>query len=312
MYKYFNPIITMERSYNWEESYRIYTSMREVELASMERLLQFAADSPDGQAHIDFIQSYKSIFQTHIDYVKSVIESMELQSKELLEILNGSDGVEGILALGYFWNVEIDTLYFFKPLEFDDYLKSQAYMIIEVASTPSGYKVQQRSLGFTTQDINEIRNEPSFIKKQIEKFNAIDNIEDIYSHKDFCENLLVKLFGVQDYNELFRIRNSTAAKLLGNPIEFLREIRSISNFMIIKMSLPQRLNDNFNTDIQELIEVEVQINTKDDIKELFNEENYAKYCESLYSRKTELMNSLSFQQTQLEEYISYLPKELTS
>ena len=142
MYKYFDTIITKERSYNWgDDNYRVYTSMREVELASMERLLEFAADSPEGQLHIDFIQSYKSKFQNHIKYVKSEIESMELQSKELLRVLKSNDGVEGILAsndLGYFWNVEIDTLYFFKPLEFDSFLKSQAFIIIEVGSTPSG------------------------------------------------------------------------------------------------------------------------------------------------------------------------------
>ena len=313
MYKYFNKIITMGRSNIWgREDYKFYTSVIEEEIKSLDRLIKFSADSPDGQSHIDFIQSYKSLFQNHINYVKSVMESMEFQSEELLDVLNGSDGAEGVYAsenLGYFWNVEFDTLYFLKQLEFDDYLKLQAFLIIEVESTPRGYRVQQHSLGFTNLDINEIRNEPSFIKKQIEKFSTIDNLEGIYSHKDYCEDLLLKFFGVQKIQDLIKIEESTVTKLLGTPLELWREIRGISNFMIIKTSLPKRLKDNFNVEIQELIEVEVRINNKDNYKEIFEEEDFTKYCEKLYSRKSELMNSLSFQQKQLEEYMSYLPKE---
>ena len=131
----------------------------------------------------------------------------------------------------------------------------------------------------------------------------------MYSHKDYCENLLLEFFGVHKLNDLFKLEESTAAKLFGNPIEFYREIHSTSNFAIIKMSLPQRLKDNFNAEIQELIEVEVQINTKNAYKDILEEEHYTKYCEGLYSKKMKLMNSLSFQQALLEEYISYLPKE---
>ena len=311
MYKYFNKIISMESSFNLEGNHKIYISLREVELNSIDRLLEFSADSPDGQLHIDFIQSYKLFFRNHINYVKTVMESMELQSKELLGVLNGSDGVEGIFAsinLGYFWSVNIDTLYFLKPLEFDNYLKSQAFLIIEVESTPSGYRVQQHSLGFTTQDINEIRNEPSFIKKQIEKFSTIDNLEDIYSHKDYCEDLLAELFGVRR-SALYKLENSTAAKLLGNPLGLLVDIDNASNFMIIKTSLPQGLKDSFNAEIQELIEVEVRIKTKEAKKEFLKDETYTKYCENLYSKKMKLMNSLSFEQILLEEYMSYLPKD---
>ena len=311
MYKYFNKIITKELCYNWCEEYKTYTSLSEVEIDSLNKLIEFAADSSNSQLHIDFIQSYKLMFQNHVSYVKSVMESMEQQSEELLKILNESDGVEGIfnsINLGFYWNVDIDTIYFFKPLEYDHYLKSQSFIIIEVVNTPKGYKVQQHTLGFTTKDVNEMINEPSFIKKQIEKFSTIDNLEEIYSHIDYCKNLLVKLFGVRKFSELVKIEDSTAVKLLGNPLEIFREISGISKYKIIELSLPQRLKDKFNEEIVELIEVEVKINNKDDYKEIF-EEQFKEYCESLYSRKMKLMNSLSFQQKQLDEYISYLPKE---
>lgn len=315
MYGYFNKIITLELINNSCENYEshgFYTSLLEVKIDEINKLIKYSADSPDYRLHTEFIQSYKTIFQNHINYVKSVMKSMEYQSNELIGVLNGSEGVEGLnstIQLGYFWNVIYDTLYFYKPLEFDEYLKLQSFLIIEMEDTPSGYKVKHHSLGFTTLNNNEILNEPSLLKKQIEMFSTIDNIDNIYSHREYCGNLLIKIFGVRKLNDLFRLENSAAVKLLGTPKEFLREISRTSIFMIIKMSLPQRLKDSFNSEIQELIEVEYQINSRESYKEILGE-SYTKYCKDLFSEKTILMNSLAFHQNQLEEYMSCLPKDL--
>lgn len=314
MYKYFNPIIKLEHSYMMTENYGIYLSFKDVELSALQNLLEFASETSEGKSHMDFIKSYIQSMQQHIEIVKNYKMLLESASIELLEIISSVEKLDDVLSsetFEYYLNVDIDTLYFFKPIEYDEYLKSHAYMIFEVTQLKRGYVVKQLSIGFTNKNVDEIKNEPSFIRKQIDKFSRLETLEDIYMHKDYCEELLINFFGVKNRRELLDIEGNTVAKsLLGEPIFILREIRKNSNYFGIRNQLPEHLKISFNEDLLQLIEVECGIYKKESFKDILDDEEYEEHCKYLSDRKKGLMENLLFEQHLLDEYMSYVPKEM--
>lgn len=316
MYKHFNPIIKVSHSYALNENHGIYLSFKKNQLSEVQDLLTFAYETSEGQLHTDFIKSYALNMKEHIECIERNKFSLETASQKLIQLLNNFEGLkQGLASEGfdYFLNIDVDTLYFFKPIGYDSYLRSEGYMILELLKGKKGYKANQLSIGFTTKSVDELSNEPSFIRKQIDKFSKLNTLEEVNSHAEYCEELLVEFYHVKEYGDFFLPESispmgSISKEILGNPLDFIREIYKVSTAQIIKISLPQELREKLNDEIIELIKNEGNINKKDTYKDLMKEEHFKSFCKDLFDRKTKLMNNLSINQTELDEYMGYLPE----
>ncbi|MFK5709835.1 hypothetical protein [Lysinibacillus boronitolerans] len=312
MYKHFNQIIKVSSFYALNENYGIYLSFKEAQLSEVQDLLTFAYETSEGQLHTDFIKSYALNMQEHIESLKRYKLLLESASEELLKLLNSFGELGQVLVsegFDYSLYIDVDTLYFFKSIGYDSYLRSEGYMIIELLRGKKGYKTNQLSVGFTSKSLDELKNEPSFIKRQISKFKDLNTAEDINEHMEYCNRLLFEYFDVKEIYELINLKDSIAKQLLGEPLEVYKEIYNTARFHSIKCSLPSDLKEIFNDDIYSLIVVENNISNKEAHKEILDNEKYIELCERLENRKKMLMESLSIDQNLLDEYMSYVPKE---
>ncbi|WP_427108399.1 hypothetical protein [Lysinibacillus xylanilyticus] len=312
MYKHFNPIIKVSHSYALNENYGIYLSFKKNQLSEVQDLLAFANKTTEGQLHADFIKSYALNMQEHIERLERHKLLLESASEELLQLLNSFGELgQALVSEGfeYSLNIDVDTLYFFKPIEYDSYLRSEGYMILELLKGKKGYKANQLSVGFTNKSLDELKNEPSFIQRQISKFKDLNTPEDINEHMEYCNRLLFEYFDVKEIYELINLKDSVAKQLLGEPLKVYKEIYNTARFHSIKCSLPSDLKEQFNDDIYSLIVVENNIFNKEAHKEILDNEKYIELCERLEKRKNMLMEQLSFTQHLLDEYMRYVPKE---
>lgn len=312
MYKYFNPIIKVSSLNALNKNYGLYLSFKEAQLSEVQDLLTFAYETSEGQLHTDFIKSYVLNMQEHIESLKRYNLLLESASEELLQLLNSFGELgQALVSEGfeYSLNIDVDTLYFFKPIGYDSYLRSEGYMILELLKDKKGYKANQLSVGFTNKSLDELKNEPSFIQRQISKFKDLNTPEDINEHMEYCNRLLFEYFDVKEIYELINLKDSIAKQLLGEPLEVYKEIYNTARFHSIKCSLPSDLKELFNDDIYSLIVVENNISNKEAHKEILDNEKYIELCVRLENRKNMLMEQLSFTQHLLDEYMSYVPKE---
>jgi len=312
MYKHFKPIIKLKHSYTLNENHGLYLSFKEAQLSEVQDLLTFAYETSEGQSHTDFIKSYALNMQEHIESLKRYKLLLESASEELLQLLNSFGELgQALVSEGfeYSLNIDIDTLYFFKSIGYDSYLRSEGYMIFEFMKGKKGYSVNQLSIGFTNEKPDVLRNEPSFIHRQISKFQELTTLEEINRHSDYCEELLINYFGVEEIYEIFHLEDSLAKQLIGEPLELYREIYRTAMYYGIKISLPVELKMLFNEEIFELIEAELRLYKKEAHKDILKEK-YEMYCASLEEDKKMLMESLFIEQNLLDEYMSYVPKEM--
>lgn len=313
MYQFFNPVLKLEHSHAMNEDYKIYISFEKMKLSAIEDLLQFTNITPNGEWHFDFIQEYAQTFRNHINYVSSSMNSLSLFADEVLDFLNDNNNLVEesfeLNGLKYYISFESDSYYIFTSLSYDKFLEKESYAVFEIQKTSKGYKLIQSAVGFTTKNIDDLRKHPSYIKEQIEKFNSLLSVEQLKEHKDYCENLIKRYFKVNEIYDLFELRDSLLAKILGNPMNLLREITSSYNKNIIKTCLlNNELNISITKELIQLILNERNIKDKDNHKDIL-EDKFEEYCNKLEQTKMELMSKLPIPQDTLDKYMSYLPDD---
>lgn len=310
----FNPILYLNLSHPKTSSYIPYLASKEIELSGLENLLDYSKNKLEGKSHSSFISNYILLLNNHIETIKSTMDSLPLLTQQLLKTIKDNinlvDETFELNGFKYYAWFEFESYFFFTSLGYDNFLEQDSYAIFEIKETSRGFSLIQVALGFTNQNLNDLRKHPSYLKKQIEKFDSLSSHGQLKEHLEYCYKLLQNYFNVKAKGELYNVQDGILTKILGKPLELLRTVRSKYNINTVKISLPNSLKENLTPTLIELILNEKSIDSKDEFKDILDDiGEFEEYCNRLEHTKTELMSKLSISQDTLDKYMSYLPDD---
>lgn len=310
----FSPILTID-SFGLGNNPEIYLAFKETEQHTIQKLISYARNSKEGTKHIEFISEYYNLFQIHLDFINSTIESITQLSDKLTEHLNYKEKLnfeEKIEFNGctYYITYSFDGWILFSYLTYDKHLEKDAYLILNYTQSSKGLKTTEKSIGFTNQSLDSLRKHPNYLQEQLDQLDKLSTINEINTQFKRCEKLLLQCFNVNTISDLFDLEESYFTQFFGEPLEILRSINSKKTDNIIRVSLMSNSVEHITFELISLIRNKLRLLKFSDAEDLLDKETIQKNTRATEKQIDYLMTKLNISQGILNEYMDYLPKDL--
>ncbi|QUG43056.1 hypothetical protein KD050_07405 [Psychrobacillus sp. INOP01] len=307
----FSPLFK-ENSFN---SPKMYLAIKQDEQNVINQLIQHAKKSIEGAKHTVFIQEYYSLYEDHIDSITTILKRRQPLSEKLSELLNRTeeatpeekiefDGYTFYATFGY------EGWTFISPLGYDKYLEKDTYLILIYNQTPKGFWLAESAIGYTSMDIESLRNHPNYLVEQFNKFDKLTTVEEIMEHHKKCIKLLLECFNVKKKSDLYALKPSYRNKVLGEPHKLLQSLMTNRNENIIQLCLSNNHVTDVTSELIELVRNQHKINWIISNEELLADDELKNDIKSLEQRNETLFLQLKVSQELLDVYVSYLPSDL--
>lgn len=310
----FNPILTID-SFGLGNNPQIYLAFKETEQHTIQQLINYARKLREGTKHIKFISEYYNLFQIHLDFINSTIESITQLSDKLTEHLNYGEKLdfeEKIEFNGctYYITYSFDGWILFSHLAYDNHLEKDAYLLLNYTQSSKGLKATEKSIGFTNQSLDSLRKHPNYLQEQLDQLDKLSTIDEINIQFEKCEKLLLQCFNVNTIRDLLDLEGSYFTQFFGEPLEILRSINSKKADNIIRVSLLSNSIEHITPELISLIRNKLRFIKFSDAEDLLDKETIQKNTLDAQKQIDYLMSKLNISQDILNEYMSYLPKDL--
>lgn len=307
----FFPLLK-ENSFN---NPKMYLAIKKHEQSAINQLIKHAEKSTEGAKHTEFIKDYFNLYEDHIESITTNLQPIQPLSEKLSELLNSTEEAisEEKIELGgytFYTTLGYEGWTFITPLGYDKYLEKDTYLILIYNQTPKGFWLVESAIGFTSMDIESLRNHPNYLDEQFNKFDKLTTVEKIMEHYKKCIELLLECFNVKEENDLFALEPSYRNKVFGEPLDLLRTLNSKKFGTIIQLCLNNNHVKNVTPELIGLVRMQLTINSISSDEEMLANEVFKNHIKSLEQEKETLFIQLEVSQELLDVYVGYLPSDL--
>lgn len=302
---------------------RIYSSITEgnknfhlirldMELDNLENLISFTKRKPENENHLEFIEEYKKITETHKTNISQSFEILKNISSDLTVFINKNiDSIftkEGFSLGGrnfYFSYYFSSCSYtFFTPLFKDEYNDKNAYGLITYKYKNSEFKLDEISIGYNNNPIDALCDCPKEILENINTMDSASSIDEILYIFNKNENDISKIFPRSHIREIYESKDESFKKIFGvEPIKIIQNNNVKKDENIIRLQLEKHV-DNLSSELIELIKTEHTI--------LWLEKNNFDndLLKDFMPTKEMLLKKNKINQEELDKLMSYINLEL--
>ena len=308
----FNKILGLKRHIPFEHvTSHIY--FKEREMSTIDDIINYAHNKPDGEKHIEFLQEYKSQIEEHISLIKQTVTESETLSNDLTNFLNEADKEayikkDNVRTGGHSFYISYyrGEFIFITQMNDDSHLKMDMYLIFTYLYNGKKLKLHNSSVGYTDKTLDDLRNHPSLLVQEIEKIDTLTNVEDVNNQYSKCQDLFKQLFNLSEVDDILLFNDSYYTDLFGNPAKLwiVMENKRVTN--VIKLQLKQNNVNNVTPDLIALIETENEYKQHILDEEFQDKKYFDKQIERLINKKNSLMTSLQIDQDLLDHYMSFI------
>lgn len=309
MYHFFDPLLTIDGG--TDSPLTIYLATKQLELSTIEQLSYVTKQ--ETSEHISFNSDYLQRFKQHIHAIQSSIEPIQQQMHELLSYINDETLFPrksfSILGTTYHSHLNSQAYFLFSPLQYDEFLEKRMFSIVELDMENEEKKIRRCSIGFSSCEAASLLQYPMDLQLELEKFDTMETIEASIEHMEYCRQLLLNYFEVDDIIELYDIEQSNLLKYIGDPLVLLRTIQKKHNDTRIKLSLQAMLAKPINETLVELIHVERRVLKQEHLRRFWEENQFTAYTKQLQQTKKRLMEATGISQEQLNLLMGQMPAD---
>lgn len=291
----------------------MHISFKECEMSTIDDIINYAHNKPDGEKHIAFLQGYKSQIEEHISLIKQTIIESETLSNDLTKFLDEVDKEEytkndtvRIGSHSFYISYYRGEFTFITQINYDSHLKMDMYLIFTYLYNGKKLGLHNSSIGYTDKTLDDLRNHPSLLVQEIEKMDALTNVEDVNTQFSKCQDLLKQLFNLNKFFDIMSFSDSYYTYFFGNPEELLSLMIDKRLTNVIKLQLKQNNVNNVTPNLIALIKVENRYKHHIFDEEFDTKESFDKRTEKLINEKNSLMTSLQIDQDLLDHYMSFI------
>lgn len=309
MYHFFDPLLTIDEG--TDSPLTLYLATKRLELATIEQLMYVTNIEDSG--HISFSSDYLQRFKHHIDTIQSSIEPIQRQVHELLSYINNETHFPrksfSVLGTTYHSHLNSQAYFLFSSMQYDEFLEKQMFTIVELDMENEEKRIRRCSIGFSSSDAASLLQYPVDLQLELEKFDTMESIDASVEHMEYCRQLLMDYFEVDDIIELYEIEQSNLLKYIGDPLVLLRTIQKKHNDNRIKLSLQAMLAKPINDTLVELIHVERRVLKQEHLRRFWEENQFTAYTKQLQQTKKRLMEVAGISQEQLNLLMGQMPAD---
>lgn len=311
----FKKTLDLKRHANFNHV-NLHISFKECEVSTIDDIINYAHNKPDGKKHIEFLQGYKSQIEEHISLIKQAMIESDTLSNDLTEFLCEIDKEEytknDIVRLGghtFYISYYKGEFTFITQINCDSHLKMDMYLIFTYLYNGKKLKLHNSSIGYTDTALNDLRNHPSLLVQEIEKMDTLTNVEDVNIQYSKCQDLLKQLFNLNKVFDILSFNDTYYTNFFGNPDKLFSLMihKRITN--VIKLQLEQNNVSNVTPNLISLIKTENRYKHHIFDEEFDTKESFDKQTEKLKNEKNSLMTSMQIDQDLLDNYMSFINLE---
>lgn len=297
----------------------LYISWKELEEENVNKIIDYAAEQPDAQSHITFLESYRNIILNHISTFRKAIETAKELSIEVNAYLNEldiktslrSNDMFKIGGTQFYTSYNRGTFSFITHIAYDHYSKMYIHAVFVYRYNGKGLIVEKKYIGFTDKKIEDVRKYPSYLLEEINKLDEGNCYEDVNAQYIKCRELLYDCLNVKERIELFEYKDPYFNLFWDEPIALLREMNLKRTNNVIKLQLKSRVADEVTENLISLIKTENELminHRKYDKNNIFygNQDFYEKRKKALTEKKNSLLNETGINQETLDKYMGYI------
>ncbi len=312
----FKKTLDLMRHANFNHA-NMHISFKEHEISTIDDIINYAHDKPDGEKHIEFLQGYKSQIEGHISLIKHTISESETLADRLTKFLNEVDKDE--FTKNDRINIGSHTMYisyykgeftFITPITHDSHLLMDMYIIFTYAYNGKKFSLQGRKIGYTDETLNNLRSHPSLLVQEIEKMDTLADVSEVNAQFTKCETLFEKLFHLKNFFHIFSFNDPYYTKLFGDPQELMSLMIDKRLNNVITLQLEQNNVRNVTPDLIALILAENRYKKHVFDEEFDTQEAFEERKEKLKNEKNSLMINLQLDQDLLDTYMSFINLEI--
>ena len=245
----------------------LYISWKDLENDNVNKIIDYAAEQPNSQSHITFLESYQNIILDHISTFRKAIETakelsikLDAYLKELdIKASLGSNDMFEIEGTQFYTSYNRGTFSFITQIAYDHYSKMNIHAVFAYQYNGKGLITGKKYIGFTDGKIKNLIRYPSYLIEEINKMDEEDYYEDVNARYKKCEKLLCNCLNVKDPMDLFEYEDPYFKLFWGEPVDLLSEMNVKRSNNVIKLQLKSKFAVEVTESLISLIKTEIAL-----------------------------------------------------